>query len=93
MQVTSKVTPDGTEILIGEHRLVTFTTETPQNEIKKFLAQCETNAAALHLICEEYALKLKWNHDNYGRGRDWPIFSKRERTIDLMCKNAGIRDT
>lgn len=93
VKVTSVTTEDGTAIMIGEYRLVMFTPTTDADAVAKFHKQAEDNAATLYLVCAEYARKVKWNQANLGKGKNWPVFSKRERLVNTMCKRAGIVDT
>lgn len=84
---------DGTHVLAGKHCLAIITTETPAYAVVKFIALCEQNADELTKIGAEYEDCRAWNIANRGKGRNWPVFSKRDKLVNRLLKEAGIVDT
>ena len=95
MPTTSVRNDEGfADIFVDGTRLnISFTPETTDEEVSRFVAQCEKIEYQLVDLHYRYEVAINWNHDHDGQGKDWPVFMEWERLKDKMCKQAGIVDT
>ena len=93
MSITSKMDNDGTHVYFGTHRVAIFTPETDKEAIVKFISLAEAQADTLTAMGEEYKARRDWNYNSNGNGKAWPIFSKLDRIVSKLCRDAGIVDT
>lgn len=94
--ITSELTGDGLVVKAGEHVLACITPETDMEAMKRFVQLCKAREAELEELGQEYQNAVEWNRiaQEEGRaGKNWPIFTKRERLVTKLCREAGIVDT
>jgi hypothetical protein len=84
---------DGTHVFAGGHRLAIFTTQTDDKLINRFIDLAKAKDAELSEISAEYEIKRNWNMKSNGQGKNWPVFARRDKIINELCKQAGIVDT
>lgn len=74
-----------------------FTPETNAAAVERFFQLLNKHEAELAPMVKEYREKLEinWNRLERGetKGKNWPIFSKMERRLNQLQKEAGIVDS
>lgn len=73
-----------------------FTPETDRAQVERFAQLCEAQADALKPLLVAYEEKLAWNNAQVklGKwGKPWPEFSRLEKFLNQLQKQAGIIDT
>lgn len=83
----------GTIVMAEHHTLGIFTAETPKAAVDKFIELCKARETELVELGREYVAKVAWNHANRGKGKNWPVFTKMEKIVKQLCKQAGIVDS
>jgi len=83
---------DGTHVRVNNHLLAVFTRATEQTAIARFVELATAREPELAAIGAEYEERLAWNWSQ-SKGKDWPVFRRRERVVSELCKQAGIKNT
>lgn len=91
--ITSIKNEKGTHVSFGDHRVAIFTLETSDSAIAKFIALAKARESELTALGNEFKKKVDWNHANRGKGQSWPVFTKVEKIVSQLCKEAGIIDS
>jgi hypothetical protein len=85
------------EIFVNGVKLhISFTPETTDLEVSRFVALCEKIEYQLVDIHYRYKVALNDNYkrsENGGKGINHPVFNEWERLCNKLCKQAGIVDT
>ena len=93
MIITKPHKSGGTEVKAGEHTLAIFTEYTEPENVAKFVELAEKQVKELTEIGIEYEEKRAWNFASKGNGKNWPIFSIRDKFVERLKKQAGIIDS
>lgn len=83
----------GVACLVNGLRFCILTNKTEPAQLDAFKSICNANADTLELIVIEYEQRIQYNHTNPGQAKDWPVFRQRERLLNRLLREAGIRDS
>lgn len=91
--ITAIKNKHGTQIEVDGHILSIITERTDPIAVERFIALCRENEVELGGIAAECETRRQWNYDHPGQGKNWPVFNTKEKIIDRLLKQAGIRDS
>lgn len=66
---------------------------TPKTALDKFVELVRSREDEIGTLLEAVEERRNWNISNPGKGRNWPVFTQRDRLVGDLCKQAGIKDS
>ena len=92
MKILVNKTSHGTELSIeGLGPFTTITAETPEDAVERLISLCEANVEKLHTLRQAYNAGVEANFK--GAGKNWPAFSRWEKLMNELCRQAGVVDS